>query len=109
MLFKSADNALVRLLVLMMRPRVSMISRLSSRSSSSNSSIIGNRGSSAYFGLRASEGGRQYPGHAATASRVEELVTALNSLACGHAATRTVAGGQLAVLPAGAWRRPRTS
>src|SRR5438876_12297782 len=41
MLFRSADSALVRLLVLMMRPRVSMISRFSSRSSSSNSSIIG--------------------------------------------------------------------
>src|SRR5262249_45311555 len=41
MLFRSAESALVRLLVLMMRPRVSMISRFSSRSSSSNSSIIG--------------------------------------------------------------------
>src|SRR5258706_12039973 len=40
MLLRSAESALVRLLVLMIRPRVSMISRFSSRSSSSNSSII---------------------------------------------------------------------
>src|SRR5262249_13571183 len=40
MLFRSAESALVRLLVLIMSPRVSMISRFSSRSSSSNSSII---------------------------------------------------------------------
>ena len=69
-----------------------MISRLISRSSSSNSSIIGTRGSSAYFTQRASQG--------ASASRLLSASGVSGRRACWT----MVAGGPLAVLPAGACR-----